>query len=516
MRILCPQCGYSRDIPEDKIPARSSIATCPKCQLRFRFRGRLELAQEELAINEPAYPPNPSRTPAGAAARLIQEGEAFEPSQRLYHPPDESLYAVSAQPRPQARWLPDPEPDAPPQRPLSMRPGPARPAAAEAFSAPGQQRLSPQHPPAGLYGAPYDPERPNTDHNGHIAPPHTPDASGAAPSRREAPAAPDEYARPDSGYSPAAEGEGDPTQKELLARPPYAAPEDFPDPDVGRLGDLSQEHAAGADQHMPGGGTQADYGVQPSEAITGDESVRDIWARLQAMGGEEQPRPGAPRQANAAQSAQPHRPASDTLAPWEELELYGVVPAFLATSRNIIAKPGDFFEQLPPYAGKVRPLLFAVVVCLVAVLSGILWNFFGLGPNFAELSRTEYFQGLGAGALGRLAWLGLSPLVVMAFVFISSALSHLLLGLLRSASRPFEETFRTICYAGGPWLLSALPVPYSYLIPVILIWHMTLESIGLKKLHGVGYPQVLASVLVKWSLIFMASFAVLHMLITRS
>ncbi|MFP5239249.1 MAG: zinc-ribbon domain-containing protein, partial [Acidobacteriota bacterium] len=39
MRIVCPQCGYSRDIPEDKIPARSSIASCPKCSFRFRFRG---------------------------------------------------------------------------------------------------------------------------------------------------------------------------------------------------------------------------------------------------------------------------------------------------------------------------------------------------------------------------------------------------------------------------------------------------------------------------------------------
>jgi len=58
-------------------------------------------------------------------------------------------------------------------------------------------------------------------------------------------------------------------------------------------------------------------------------------------------------------------------------------------------------------------------------------------------------------------------------------------------------------------------VPYSYLIPVVLIWNMTLQAIGLKKLHGAGYPQVLASVLVKWSMVFMSTFAVLHLLITR-
>jgi hypothetical protein len=260
--------------------------------------------------------------------------------------------------------------------------------------------------------------------------------------------------------------------------------------------------------------------VQPSEAVAGQDSVRDIWARLQAMGGETKPASGgasgAHRQADGeatAPSAASMHP--DTVAPWEQLEHYGVVPAFLNTVKNILARPGDFFDQLPPVTGKLRPLIFALVVGVLAMLAGVVWNYFGLGPNLSELGRTDGFQGLGSGAIGGLALLGLSPIALMAFVFLDSALAHLLLGLLRSASRPFEDTFRIICYAGAPWVLAALPVPYSYLIPVVLIWHMTLQAIGLKKLHQVGYPQVLASVLVKWSLFFMASFAFLHVLITR-
>lgn len=37
MEIRCPQCGFSRQIPEEKLPKGSVIAKCPKCACRFRF-----------------------------------------------------------------------------------------------------------------------------------------------------------------------------------------------------------------------------------------------------------------------------------------------------------------------------------------------------------------------------------------------------------------------------------------------------------------------------------------------
>ena len=38
MRITCPACHFSREIPEAAVPARSEMATCPKCKMKFRFR----------------------------------------------------------------------------------------------------------------------------------------------------------------------------------------------------------------------------------------------------------------------------------------------------------------------------------------------------------------------------------------------------------------------------------------------------------------------------------------------
>ena len=38
MLIKCPECGFSRSVPEEKIPSGSEFATCPKCEKRFRIR----------------------------------------------------------------------------------------------------------------------------------------------------------------------------------------------------------------------------------------------------------------------------------------------------------------------------------------------------------------------------------------------------------------------------------------------------------------------------------------------
>lgn len=38
MRIHCPECHFERDIDTGKIPANASVAACPKCGSRFRFR----------------------------------------------------------------------------------------------------------------------------------------------------------------------------------------------------------------------------------------------------------------------------------------------------------------------------------------------------------------------------------------------------------------------------------------------------------------------------------------------
>ncbi|MUM76132.1 hypothetical protein GKC30_00615 [Pseudodesulfovibrio sp. F-1] len=62
MEILCPHCQFSREVDESKIPARSQIATCPKCQTKFKFRDLPD--EEDFALENP----EPSRQDDAALA----------------------------------------------------------------------------------------------------------------------------------------------------------------------------------------------------------------------------------------------------------------------------------------------------------------------------------------------------------------------------------------------------------------------------------------------------------------
>ncbi len=52
MQITCPKCGFTKEIPEEKIPPRAQMATCPKCSHRFKFRELVSLEEREKEHNE--------------------------------------------------------------------------------------------------------------------------------------------------------------------------------------------------------------------------------------------------------------------------------------------------------------------------------------------------------------------------------------------------------------------------------------------------------------------------------
>ena len=57
MKIACPQCGFERDVPEDRLPGSSAIATCPRCRHRFR------ISRDGIVEDMPEPTPTPSSMP---------------------------------------------------------------------------------------------------------------------------------------------------------------------------------------------------------------------------------------------------------------------------------------------------------------------------------------------------------------------------------------------------------------------------------------------------------------------
>lgn len=52
MEIRCPECGYSRNVNPDSIAHDLNVATCPKCNAKFRFRSDEPAAQEKQGGSE--------------------------------------------------------------------------------------------------------------------------------------------------------------------------------------------------------------------------------------------------------------------------------------------------------------------------------------------------------------------------------------------------------------------------------------------------------------------------------
>lgn len=82
MQIVCPSCGYEREIPDDKIPKRSVLATCPKCGEKFRFRGLEDMEREAEEAEAPSVeeptPEPPAQEPPHSFGDALRE-ESDEP-----------------------------------------------------------------------------------------------------------------------------------------------------------------------------------------------------------------------------------------------------------------------------------------------------------------------------------------------------------------------------------------------------------------------------------------------------
>lgn len=82
MEIICPECHFSREVDESKIPAKSQVATCPKCQAKFRFREVPEDYVDETSANDmAAEPESPSLPKQGSLLAHTNPGVPEQPKQ---------------------------------------------------------------------------------------------------------------------------------------------------------------------------------------------------------------------------------------------------------------------------------------------------------------------------------------------------------------------------------------------------------------------------------------------------
>ena len=96
MKIICPHCNFSREVPDEKIPDRPVKVTCPKCQQGFSFDKAATLAANAFDADF-AETPQPSATSEDAAGDWAETASQAPPYQAPPFP-GRAAYAAVALP----------------------------------------------------------------------------------------------------------------------------------------------------------------------------------------------------------------------------------------------------------------------------------------------------------------------------------------------------------------------------------------------------------------------------------
>lgn len=198
---------------------------------------------------------------------------------------------------------------------------------------------------------------------------------------------------------------------------------------------------------------------------------------------------GSLRQAPPASSAMPGSSGSEGRygPPWEQRAEIGFWSALTGTVTDVLFSPGATFSQMKRSGGLRGPLWYAIILGYLGMLAAIVFQSL-LSSRFSHLESSRQ---VGFGVIVFLALVG--PIVIALATFLSSALLHLMLLIVGGANRPFETTFRVICYASGSAMVfNLIPVCGGV---IYSMWYLVIASIGLARAHETSTGRAVIALL---------------------
>jgi hypothetical protein len=193
--------------------------------------------------------------------------------------------------------------------------------------------------------------------------------------------------------------------------------------------------------------------------------------------------------------------------PWERRSELGVARAWWDTIVQALFEPARLFAsvQIDRSAAHVG---FALVTSSVFALAGQILEHLLLAPQREQIRRMigsaqglppalerylEASQNSGPGTLLGIAIV--TPVVMLAFLYLSALVTHVVGLVLGQSKRGFSATLAACAYGFAPLALLALPGCGVF---IGAIWAAVLTGIGLKALHGMGAGGAAATVIVPY------------------
>ncbi len=170
-----------------------------------------------------------------------------------------------------------------------------------------------------------------------------------------------------------------------------------------------------------------------------------------------------------------------------------------------LVSPGRFFGRVSWDGPFSRPVLYFLLVTILAAMLGLFWFVWGPWGAAEELGLTLQLQLLG---------FFLTPFAVLLALGLISLVQHLFVLFLAPDRRGLGATATVLCYGSGVGLVSAIlppalgfpgPVPgmfratylvlYVMLTVAVQVWYVVVLVIGLRQAHSTTTGRAAAIVL---------------------
>lgn len=176
--------------------------------------------------------------------------------------------------------------------------------------------------------------------------------------------------------------------------------------------------------------------------------------------------------------------------PWEHRQQLGFVKAFFDTLVLVLTKPVEAFAMMKTEGGLVEPAIYALIGGTIGIVVSTLISL--PFQSIAFMANQSTFGTFGMG-IPWLLGLILAPIRVAIVIFVLSGLIHLSLMLLNGARKPFEATFRVVCFAfGSASPISIIPLCGWFIAP---IYNLVLDCMGIARAHEIDTGKAVMAVL---------------------
>jgi hypothetical protein len=188
----------------------------------------------------------------------------------------------------------------------------------------------------------------------------------------------------------------------------------------------------------------------------------------------------------------PSPQASGGGLPWEHREELGVVKAFFDTVSMVLTQPGVAFATMKTEGDMTGPMLFALIGGSAGLIVSLLLQIALHSIGFMADRHSGMF-GLGVIGIWSVGYIIFAPVMVIVLMFLGSGILHVCLMIVGGAKKPFETTFRVVCFSSGStYLLSMIPFCGGIIAGV---WNVVLQCIGLARAHETDTGKAVLAVL---------------------